>query len=263
MTDNLKHHKDEDLLKGQAVRNQKALWDKTLEFRFLLQKACSSSNRLPQLTGFAKSTVWHGEEAGLARQRSSWSGAEVEVLCRGGGWVLSKAWYADQRELASAIGLAVRQGVAEVKLELRQVWKVVLRQAVRTRKVVLRQGLRGHGLGYGLSFGKLEKPFGSLRKLESCGCAERQVLGTTDWEHIFIVAGPLPFGKGDWKEFLQAHCIGIPLNCRMELTAYDKVHVAALILEQWIAPWPCKVTARHSATSKLVVNVFSSLHLNN
>lgn len=27
----------------------KALWDKTLEFRFLLQKAFSSSNRLPQV----------------------------------------------------------------------------------------------------------------------------------------------------------------------------------------------------------------------
>ena len=45
---NLKLHKDEDLLKGQAVRNQKALWDKTLELRFLLQKAFSNSNRLPQ-----------------------------------------------------------------------------------------------------------------------------------------------------------------------------------------------------------------------
>ncbi|KAJ9680597.1 hypothetical protein PVL29_019802 [Vitis rotundifolia] len=45
---NLRSHKDEDLLKGQAVKNQKALWDKTLEFRFLLQKAFSSSNRLPQ-----------------------------------------------------------------------------------------------------------------------------------------------------------------------------------------------------------------------
>ncbi|XP_031287784.1 putative uncharacterized protein DDB_G0270496 isoform X2 [Pistacia vera] len=45
---NLKSHKDEDILKGQAVKNQKALWDKTLEFRFLLQKAFSSSNRLPQ-----------------------------------------------------------------------------------------------------------------------------------------------------------------------------------------------------------------------
>ncbi|KAG6677403.1 hypothetical protein I3842_14G024300 [Carya illinoinensis] len=44
----MKRHKDEDLLKGQAVKNQKALWDKTLEFRFLLQKAFSSSNRLPQ-----------------------------------------------------------------------------------------------------------------------------------------------------------------------------------------------------------------------
>lgn len=45
---NLKQHKDDDLLKGQAVKNQKALWDKTLEFRFLLQKAFSNSNRLPQ-----------------------------------------------------------------------------------------------------------------------------------------------------------------------------------------------------------------------
>ncbi|KAL1125317.1 hypothetical protein V6Z11_A13G035800 [Gossypium hirsutum] len=45
---NLKHHKDEDVKKGQAVKNQKALWDKTLEFRFLLQKAFSSSNRLPR-----------------------------------------------------------------------------------------------------------------------------------------------------------------------------------------------------------------------
>ncbi|XP_022763249.1 protein AATF [Durio zibethinus] len=43
---NLKRHKDEDVQKGQAVKNQKALWDKTLEFRFLLQKAFSSSNRL-------------------------------------------------------------------------------------------------------------------------------------------------------------------------------------------------------------------------
>ncbi|KAL0413732.1 UNVERIFIED_CONTAM: hypothetical protein Sradi_1574900, partial [Sesamum radiatum] len=45
---NLKHHKDEDLQKGQAVKNQRALWDKALEFRFLLQKPFSSSNRLPQ-----------------------------------------------------------------------------------------------------------------------------------------------------------------------------------------------------------------------
>ncbi|KAB1225171.1 Protein AATF [Morella rubra] len=45
---NLRSHKDEDILKGEAVKNQKALWDKTLEFRFLLQKAFSSSNRLPQ-----------------------------------------------------------------------------------------------------------------------------------------------------------------------------------------------------------------------
>ncbi|XP_068637579.1 uncharacterized protein [Aristolochia californica] len=40
--------KNEDLLKGQAVKNQKALWDKTLELRFLLQKAYSNSNKLPQ-----------------------------------------------------------------------------------------------------------------------------------------------------------------------------------------------------------------------
>ncbi|CAL5380261.1 unnamed protein product [Camellia sinensis] len=45
---NLKRHKDEDLLKGQAVKSQKVLWDKTLELRFLLQKAFSSSNRLPK-----------------------------------------------------------------------------------------------------------------------------------------------------------------------------------------------------------------------
>ncbi|KAI8545458.1 hypothetical protein RHMOL_Rhmol07G0041700 [Rhododendron molle] len=45
---NLKHQKDEDLLKGQAVKNQKALWDKTLELRFLIQKAFSSANRLPK-----------------------------------------------------------------------------------------------------------------------------------------------------------------------------------------------------------------------
>ncbi|XP_073111780.1 uncharacterized protein [Elaeis guineensis] len=44
----LKRHKDEDALKGQAVKNQKALWDRTLELRFLLQKSFSSSNRLPQ-----------------------------------------------------------------------------------------------------------------------------------------------------------------------------------------------------------------------
>ncbi|KAF8412440.1 hypothetical protein HHK36_000404 [Tetracentron sinense] len=44
----LKRHKDEDLLKGEAVKNQRALWDKTLELRFLLQKAFSNSNKLPQ-----------------------------------------------------------------------------------------------------------------------------------------------------------------------------------------------------------------------
>ncbi|KAG9136461.1 hypothetical protein Leryth_025195 [Lithospermum erythrorhizon] len=45
---NLKRHKDEDVLKGQAVKNQKALWDRALECRFLLQRAFSNSNRLPQ-----------------------------------------------------------------------------------------------------------------------------------------------------------------------------------------------------------------------
>ncbi|KAL8154752.1 uncharacterized protein LOC141660553 [Apium graveolens] len=45
---NLRRQKDEDVLKGQAVKSQKALWDKTLELRFLLQKAFSNSNRLPQ-----------------------------------------------------------------------------------------------------------------------------------------------------------------------------------------------------------------------
>ncbi|XP_022154295.1 putative uncharacterized protein DDB_G0270496 [Momordica charantia] len=45
---NLKQHKDEDLLKGQAVKNQRALWDRSLELRFLLQKAFSNSNRLPK-----------------------------------------------------------------------------------------------------------------------------------------------------------------------------------------------------------------------
>ncbi|KAI4374633.1 hypothetical protein MLD38_012605 [Melastoma candidum] len=46
--ENLKRHKDEDLLKGHAVKNQKALWDRTLELRFLIQKAFTSSNQLPQ-----------------------------------------------------------------------------------------------------------------------------------------------------------------------------------------------------------------------
>ncbi|KAI3887225.1 hypothetical protein MKW92_047697, partial [Papaver armeniacum] len=45
---NLKHHNNEDILKGQVVKNQKVLWDKTLEFRFLLQKPFSSSNKLPK-----------------------------------------------------------------------------------------------------------------------------------------------------------------------------------------------------------------------
>ncbi|MQL85620.1 hypothetical protein Taro_018138, partial [Colocasia esculenta] len=45
---NLRHQRDEDRLKGQAIKNQKALWNKNLEFRFLLQKAFAKSNRLPQ-----------------------------------------------------------------------------------------------------------------------------------------------------------------------------------------------------------------------
>ncbi|ONK73484.1 uncharacterized protein A4U43_C04F32050 [Asparagus officinalis] len=48
LLNNLKRHKDEDAIKGQAVKNQKVLWDRTLEFRFLLQKPFSSSNKLPQ-----------------------------------------------------------------------------------------------------------------------------------------------------------------------------------------------------------------------
>ncbi|XP_076920039.1 uncharacterized protein LOC143581051 [Bidens hawaiensis] len=45
---NIRRDQDDDVLKGQAVKNQRALWDKTLEFRFLLQKSYSTSNRLPQ-----------------------------------------------------------------------------------------------------------------------------------------------------------------------------------------------------------------------
>lgn len=45
---NLKRHKDEDLVKGQAIKSQKALWDKALELRFLLQKPFFKSNKLPQ-----------------------------------------------------------------------------------------------------------------------------------------------------------------------------------------------------------------------
>jgi len=43
-------HKEEDALRGRAVKNQKAIWDKTLEMRFLLQKAFSTSNKLPQVS---------------------------------------------------------------------------------------------------------------------------------------------------------------------------------------------------------------------
>ncbi|KAK1407298.1 hypothetical protein QVD17_38912 [Tagetes erecta] len=45
---NIRRDPDDDILKGQAVKNQRALWDKTLELRFLLQKPFSTSNRLPQ-----------------------------------------------------------------------------------------------------------------------------------------------------------------------------------------------------------------------
>ncbi|XP_031484226.1 uncharacterized protein LOC116253522 isoform X2 [Nymphaea colorata] len=45
---NLKRNKDDDIQKGQAVKNQKALWDRMLEIRILLQKVFSSSNKLPQ-----------------------------------------------------------------------------------------------------------------------------------------------------------------------------------------------------------------------
>ncbi|CAN6336149.1 unnamed protein product [Urochloa humidicola] len=44
----INQHKEEYALRGGAVKNQKAIWDKTLEMRFLLQKAFSTSNKLPQ-----------------------------------------------------------------------------------------------------------------------------------------------------------------------------------------------------------------------
>ncbi|GJN32994.1 hypothetical protein PR202_gb21546 [Eleusine coracana subsp. coracana] len=44
----MKQHREEDALKGQSLKNQKAIWDKTLETRFLLQKAFATSNKLPQ-----------------------------------------------------------------------------------------------------------------------------------------------------------------------------------------------------------------------
>uniref|UniRef100_A0ACD5TQ48 Uncharacterized protein n=2 Tax=Avena sativa TaxID=4498 RepID=A0ACD5TQ48_AVESA len=44
----LKQHRDDDVARGQAVKNQKAIWDKTLEMRFLLQKAFCTSNKLPK-----------------------------------------------------------------------------------------------------------------------------------------------------------------------------------------------------------------------
>ncbi|KAI3746212.1 hypothetical protein L6452_08636 [Arctium lappa] len=47
---NIRRDQGEYVLKGQAVENQRALWDKTLEFRFLLQMSFSNSNRLPQET---------------------------------------------------------------------------------------------------------------------------------------------------------------------------------------------------------------------
>ncbi|KAL9228830.1 hypothetical protein vseg_004368 [Gypsophila vaccaria] len=44
----LKRHKDEDVVKGQAIKNQKALWDKALEIRILMQNAYRNANKLPQ-----------------------------------------------------------------------------------------------------------------------------------------------------------------------------------------------------------------------
>ncbi|CAL4950825.1 unnamed protein product [Urochloa decumbens] len=44
----MNQHREGDALRGRAVKNQKAIWDKTLEMRFLLQKAFSTSNKLPQ-----------------------------------------------------------------------------------------------------------------------------------------------------------------------------------------------------------------------
>ncbi|XP_057863167.1 uncharacterized protein LOC131071369 isoform X2 [Cryptomeria japonica] len=57
---NLKKHADEDIRKGQAVRNQKAIWDKALEIRISLQKVFSRSNQLPQgslMSSFCKSDM--------------------------------------------------------------------------------------------------------------------------------------------------------------------------------------------------------------
>ncbi|KAH9621998.1 hypothetical protein KSS87_011615 [Heliosperma pusillum] len=44
----LKRHKDEDVVKGQAIKSQKALWDKVLEIRIVLQNPYTKSNKLPQ-----------------------------------------------------------------------------------------------------------------------------------------------------------------------------------------------------------------------
>ncbi|VFQ74904.1 unnamed protein product [Cuscuta campestris] len=74
---NLKSHKNEDILKGEAVKNQKALWDKTLELRFLLQKAFSSSNRLPQ-EPMKSSFCEYGDEVGEAY--SDLIGSSVKTL---------------------------------------------------------------------------------------------------------------------------------------------------------------------------------------
>ncbi|XP_023751285.1 uncharacterized protein LOC111899664 [Lactuca sativa] len=45
---NIRRDPNEDLQKGKSVKNQGALWDKTLEFRLLLQNSFVNSNRLPQ-----------------------------------------------------------------------------------------------------------------------------------------------------------------------------------------------------------------------
>uniref|UniRef100_A0A7N0V8A7 Uncharacterized protein n=1 Tax=Kalanchoe fedtschenkoi TaxID=63787 RepID=A0A7N0V8A7_KALFE len=58
---NLRRQKGEDSLKGQAVKNQKTLWNKSLELRFLLQKPFSTSNRLPQASPARSLFVESGE----------------------------------------------------------------------------------------------------------------------------------------------------------------------------------------------------------
>ncbi|KAL3701337.1 hypothetical protein R1sor_019359 [Riccia sorocarpa] len=46
--ESLKGQEDDNYLKGQAVQNQKAFWDRALEIRISLQKVLSGANRLPK-----------------------------------------------------------------------------------------------------------------------------------------------------------------------------------------------------------------------